>query len=362
MAKKVKFPLVLRDDQRVYTMEELREYFHFKKIYEYFRNGKLAEWLETRYYEEEARQIQELDPQENGVMKKLCRILSVDSAGADLFEKYWLIPCTGEEWKTFLETPFADILEAVSHITAPECLEIIYSSRFLVFLILNCRISMLKGREMEKGTRIAINKLTYDYLTGQVGQPEEEISSLLEIVTRLVNLKDFAALPGFYLSEKLANYMALSGCSSHNEVTNIRRVNFIICTSLGKTFPLDFSGTPPEQCEMAEEIIEEIIIKIYSVLFPDEKILFKGTMLDVWAPDSPWIDKSVSAIYDLITTIVLDMLDQLPLDTIREILLSYVEDYQSIYAPKGHGTRILLKDIPEYYTNIWSVLEEMNVL
>lgn len=358
MAKKIKFPLVLRDDQRVYTMEELREYFHFKKIYEYFRNGKLAEWLETRYYEEEARQIQELDPQENGVMKKLCRILSVDSAGADLFEKYWLIPCTGEEWKTFLETPFADILEAVSHITAPECLEIIYSSRFLIFLILNCRISMLKGREMEKRTRIAINKLTYDYLTGQVGQPEEEISSLLEIVTRLVNLKDFAALPDFYLSEKLANYMALSGCSSHNEVTNIRRVNFIICTSLGKVLPLDFSDDITDQFEM----IEEIIIKIYSVLFPEEKILFKGVMFDVCEPDSPGMDQSAFEIYGLITSVVLDMLEQLPLDTIREILLSYVEEYESTYAPKGYRTRILLKDIPEYYTNIWSVLGEINVL
>ena len=63
MAKKIKFPLVLRNGQRVYTMEELREYFHLEKIYEYFCNGKLTEWLENRYYEEEAKQIRELDPQ-----------------------------------------------------------------------------------------------------------------------------------------------------------------------------------------------------------------------------------------------------------------------------------------------------------
>ena len=104
MAKKIKFPLVLRNGQRVYTMEELREYFHLEKIYEYFCNGKLTEWLENRYYEEEAKQIRELDPQKEGAMKKLCGILAVEDAGADLFEKYRLKPCTDEEWKEFLRS------------------------------------------------------------------------------------------------------------------------------------------------------------------------------------------------------------------------------------------------------------------
>lgn len=83
MAKKIKFPLVLKDEQQVRTMEELQEYFDLEKIFEYFSSGKLAVWLEDRYYDEEAGQVRELSPQDSDLKRKLCDIFSVECPKED---------------------------------------------------------------------------------------------------------------------------------------------------------------------------------------------------------------------------------------------------------------------------------------
>lgn len=64
-------------------MEELREYFDLEKIYGNFISGKLAEWLEDRYYEEEAKQVQELRLQVQELKRKLCQIFSVECQEED---------------------------------------------------------------------------------------------------------------------------------------------------------------------------------------------------------------------------------------------------------------------------------------
>jgi hypothetical protein len=350
MAKKIKFPLVLRNGQRVYTMEELREYFHLEKIYEYFCNGKLTEWLENRYYEEEAKQIRELDPQKEGAMKKLCGILAAEDAGADLFEKYRLKPCTDEEWKEFLKTSYGDILEGASKSTDPEYLGMVYSPRFLDGLI-----QVVAGQKLPEKTRTLINKLAYGYLTGQTGQPDGETGSLLDKLCRFVNLEGFLVLLVLCMDEKLASYMVLSRYSSDNEFTNIRRVNFIVCTSLSQMYPLSSSDDGLEQYEAAEEMAA----KLYFLLFPDGNTLFRGVMLDVYDQESPWMTEPVMVMYEITTSAMLDVVNRLQSETIREILRSYREDYQSVYEPRGYKTRISLNDIPERYTRILSVLQEL---
>ena len=77
MAKKIKFPLYLKEGQQARTMEELQNHFDLEKIYEYFSSGKLAVWLEDRYYEEEAEQVRELSLQFQELKRKLSHIFSV---------------------------------------------------------------------------------------------------------------------------------------------------------------------------------------------------------------------------------------------------------------------------------------------
>lgn len=60
MAKKEKFALEMRGVE-VRTIEELKENYYAKAILEYFHSGKLLTWLNDRYYDEEAEQVEELD-------------------------------------------------------------------------------------------------------------------------------------------------------------------------------------------------------------------------------------------------------------------------------------------------------------
>ena len=54
MARKNKFPLKMANDIEVRSLDELRQHFDINKIVEYFRDGKLLEWLSDRYYDDEA--------------------------------------------------------------------------------------------------------------------------------------------------------------------------------------------------------------------------------------------------------------------------------------------------------------------
>lgn len=77
MAGKIKFPLKMADGAQVRTIEELREHFDLISVLEYYSNGRLIEWLESRYYDEEADKIKVLDHSSADFKKNLCQILGV---------------------------------------------------------------------------------------------------------------------------------------------------------------------------------------------------------------------------------------------------------------------------------------------
>lgn len=78
---KIKSPLLMADGARVRTMEELREHFDIASILAYYDSGKLQEWLENYYYDEEADGISKLDPSSAGIKEKICGILGVSCLG-----------------------------------------------------------------------------------------------------------------------------------------------------------------------------------------------------------------------------------------------------------------------------------------
>lgn len=77
MAKKIKFPLLLKNDIHVRTLEELRENFDFDKLTDYFVSGKLSTWLSDRYYEEESGQISKLSGNEVDFKKRIYDIFEI---------------------------------------------------------------------------------------------------------------------------------------------------------------------------------------------------------------------------------------------------------------------------------------------
>lgn len=77
MAKKVKFPLKMADESQVRTLDELREHFDLASVLSYYANGRLVEWLNDRYYEDEAANVNTLDSSAGDFKIKLCEIFGV---------------------------------------------------------------------------------------------------------------------------------------------------------------------------------------------------------------------------------------------------------------------------------------------
>lgn len=87
MARKVKFALEMADGAKIRSnIEELREHFDMESIVSYYLSGKLLEWLEDRYYDDEAAKIEELDREAPNINAQLCAIIGVDASKFDAFD------------------------------------------------------------------------------------------------------------------------------------------------------------------------------------------------------------------------------------------------------------------------------------
>ena len=78
MAKKIRFPLEMRDNVQVRTLEELQENFSLEKVLFYLDNGKLLIWLRDRYFDEIADEISKLNLEDTELNRKLCEIFDVE--------------------------------------------------------------------------------------------------------------------------------------------------------------------------------------------------------------------------------------------------------------------------------------------
>lgn len=82
MARKIKFALEMADGAKVRgSIEELREHFDLEKAVGYFLSGKLTEWLEDRFYEDEAEAIAAIEKDAPDLRERLCAALDVPYEG-----------------------------------------------------------------------------------------------------------------------------------------------------------------------------------------------------------------------------------------------------------------------------------------
>ena len=84
MARKVKFPLELRDGYLARSnIEEVRTHFDLEKIIAQFHNGRLKIWLEDHYLPEMAEQVAALDGDATDLAAQLCAILGVEGVAME---------------------------------------------------------------------------------------------------------------------------------------------------------------------------------------------------------------------------------------------------------------------------------------
>lgn len=72
------FKLKLKDGVEVSTLEELRDNFDLELVVDYFKKGELIEWLEDRFYDDEADAISEIDANDRNFTAKICAALNVE--------------------------------------------------------------------------------------------------------------------------------------------------------------------------------------------------------------------------------------------------------------------------------------------
>lgn len=90
--KKIKFALEMEDGVKVRDLEQLRENFSIIKIYEHYQSGKLQSWLESRYYDEVLKAVQEIQCDEQSFYEKMCEILDTEiiESEQNVWKDFWM--------------------------------------------------------------------------------------------------------------------------------------------------------------------------------------------------------------------------------------------------------------------------------
>ncbi|HOO07818.1 MAG TPA: DnaA N-terminal domain-containing protein [Ruminococcus sp.] len=78
MAKKIRFPLKMKNGAEVGSLYDLKENFDYESVLGYFTDGKLQTWLSDRFYYEKADAVSELSADMPDIESKLRRILEIE--------------------------------------------------------------------------------------------------------------------------------------------------------------------------------------------------------------------------------------------------------------------------------------------
>ena len=77
MARKIRFPLQLKDNAEVRDIEELKQHFSLEKVLACIENGKMDIWLRDRYHNDIADEIRLLNKNSADYKKEVCKIFGV---------------------------------------------------------------------------------------------------------------------------------------------------------------------------------------------------------------------------------------------------------------------------------------------
>ncbi|CUX45621.1 hypothetical protein BN3590_01533 [Clostridium sp. C105KSO15] len=77
MAKKIKFPLEMKNSVMVRTLEDLQVNFDAEKLIGHWLSGKLQTWLIDRHYDEQCTRISGIDKSSETVINALCEALNI---------------------------------------------------------------------------------------------------------------------------------------------------------------------------------------------------------------------------------------------------------------------------------------------
>ena len=84
MARKIRFPLKMKNGAEVRTLDELKENFDLESVLGYYVSGQLVTWLRNYYYDDIADKVEAFDKDSDDISKQLCETLGVEYVENDL--------------------------------------------------------------------------------------------------------------------------------------------------------------------------------------------------------------------------------------------------------------------------------------
>lgn len=245
---------------------------------------------------------------------------------------------TDQQLYDLITNSYDNILSDIFVNSSPEMqeqyLNIFIHPRFLT--ILN---QVMYKVHLSYDNRIYCNKIIYDYLT--MGNGDQYTKDLLLALAKTVNRDIIPNLVGLGLSEDFATTLAISRFSSKKELVNIKRLNFAICSS------------------SPEIMTEQMIVYIYEKLIGNFTFLFEGTMFDIC--DYNTVTEDFAEIYSTISLAILTILNNMPSEKIRTVLVSYTGDYNSIMNT-NHCVRFSMQSLSMDYYRIVQVVEYLRIV
>lgn len=209
-----------------------------------------------------------------------------------------------EDLLQFINMKYSTILETIFVKDDKSLIPVFTNIRFLSFFV-----NVVSSKSLSINDRIFCNKIAYDYLNSSQNSDGVIRDSLFNM-SKHVNKEVIPSLIGLGLDENLSAYLALCRFSSSKEEINVNRVNYLIISS------------------SIDIMTEQNIIFIYEKLFDNFTHLFKYTMMDYYTEEElNNISSCASDIYSNMNLAIVVILNAMPSDSIRKVLLSYANDY-----------------------------------
>lgn len=252
------------------------------------------------------------------------------------------------ELSNLIQTTYISVLGAINSLSKTSGMNInnpYYVS--LVGLFTNQRyICILSNivRNTKLGTeqRVTLNRIIYNYITVPSEKKDSVIEKLLIDLADNINADILPTLIGIGLPKDLASIVAISSNSSMDDFINVKRVNLCIFN-----------------CGDTHLMTLQRIVDIYQNIFNKSvTTLFEGIMFDVYSEgDLKNATESQREIYSLQVTAVLEMINQMPSNSIRMILSSYYWDSMP------YGVRMAVRSsISNLSNDYWRINEVLEVM
>lgn len=187
-------------------------------------------------------------------------------------------------------------------------------------------------------TKLACNKITYDYFTSE--NPDRNIKHQYLNMSRVINREVINKLITIGLDENTACNLALARFSSANEKTNVKRLNFAM-----------YYRDP-------NIMNEQMIVWIYEKLFNRISDLFLATMFETYSrTQQEDFGDNFMEVYGTVGLAVLIILNNMKSDDIRKVLIGYHEEWKF----KGYpSVRFSLRALSEDFSRISQMVEYLN--